>query len=1007
MKKTIYLVLLMAFAGLFQACSEEHHQPDLDAYIQHYDGYSVTTFHSTLRWNVDPLKTFTVRLIAKNKPVILELQTTCEFTEDYMKVSMIIPEMTRIEDDTYILVSDHFLGKTPRRYLIQFVGEEAEKIDDADEELKKEGYGAYLLGSGSASDPYLIGSSDDFNNFLSVLSIDDHYAAGYYFQQTADIQWRSGAKEENRTLGNLTFAGHYSGDCKRISDLSYSGGKEATEDSDRGIFKALKNGAYLSDLIVDDIYINNAHSRVGAIAGNAEGIVSISNVIVTGHLEANSLIGGLIGSVSNNAQVSILQCKSNLSISAIGEAVGGAVGKCENAALTIRDFHTIHSGSYASAVSSGFEEDPIADRFVVESDGKYVGGVIGHVKNASFEVNGVLLLHSSNTNNDNIRILYAKEYLGGIVGYVESLSATSSIANTELALVYKVADKYVGGCIGYANVTQPLQLSEVLVSGPIHGSESVAAGIGYLQLKESFDLSVDGFKFGSNTYLECPYYCSGDLYVGGFAGRVEGTGAENNALYIRDLEMAGNITAAHSDESYGYVGGIAGFMNKATLELRSSTVGTGSMEVKGPYKVGGLIGELKDGVVDGENSISMNNSAPKIPAKSSLKTCFYGKVLPYDKEAAARYLGGAIGNVINSSVDGLHVNATVTGNGNYTGGVFGFISYDNDKKVCDCSFEGFVDAVHYAGGVVGEIEKKGKLEECINYGTVKGKDHLGGVVGHVQYGSDEPYVNYCVNIGEVTGENFVGGVVGATSATSVHDWCKIHNSANYGTVTGNASSSSPYPGVGGILGKAKDRRCVVQYSVNFGTIIGSGENVCVGGIAGKMGSGSSNTSLNVSLRESANYGEVRSNTSDSYTGGIIGYLERANIGNEDNSIVQNCYNSGYLPSDLSNDAGGIVGCSATYSLIDCCVNYGQVPYGNGIMGTDDGNGTYSNCYTLEGTYQSGSLWPKSVHVFSADEMGSYGYWNDTDLDFSDVWVIQNGRPELRYCPFQYTSRPAN
>ena len=77
MKKTIYLVLLMAFAGLFQSCSEEYHQPDLDAYIQHYDGYSVTTFHSTLRWNVDPLKTFTVRLIAKNKPVILELQTTC------------------------------------------------------------------------------------------------------------------------------------------------------------------------------------------------------------------------------------------------------------------------------------------------------------------------------------------------------------------------------------------------------------------------------------------------------------------------------------------------------------------------------------------------------------------------------------------------------------------------------------------------------------------------------------------------------------------------------------------------------------------------------------------------------------------------------------------------------------------------------------------------------------------------------------------------------------------
>jgi hypothetical protein len=308
---------------------------------------------------------------------------------------------------------------------------------------------------------------------------------------------------------------------------------------------------------------------------------------------------------------------------------------------------------------------------------------------------------------------------------------------------------------------------------------------------------------------------------------------------------------------------------------------------------------------------------------------------------------------------------------------------------------------------VGEIQKRGKVTECINYGSINGSNQLGGVVGRINYDDDEPYVNYCVNLGSVTGVKYVGGIAGYMAGTD-RDWCKIHNSANYGTVTGHSNESSPYSGVGGILGKGNNRKCEVKFCVNFGTVKGSGTNVCVGGIAGKMGSGSLDVSLNVSLRESANYGEVSSSTADSYVGGVLGYLERANEWNEDNSITENCYNAGYIPSKLDNDPGGIVGCSANQSLIRKCVNYGNVPHGNGIMGTQDGNGNYSDCYTLYNTYKEGestNIWPKHVNIFYTDNMNSQSYWDDTALNFSETWILKNGKAELRNCPFQYSKAP--
>ena len=155
---------------------------------------------------------------------------------------------------------------------------------------------------------------------------------------------------------------------------------------------------------------------------------------------------------------------------------------------------------------------------------------------------------------------------------------------------------------------------------------------------------------------------------------------------------------------------------------------------------------------------------------------------------------------------------------------------------------------------------------------------------------------------------------------------------------------------------------------------------------------------------------MESASNDSYVGGITGYLEEGRYFYKDNSIVENCYNSADIDQNTKHDAGGIVGCMDNNCLVQYSVNYGMLPYGNGIIGTgnsDEGDEwDYSYIYTLKGTYKSGSIWPSGTNVFDAEEMGSDDYWKGK-LNFDRYWIIRNGRPELITCPFQYTKAPEN
>ena len=167
---------------------------------------------------------------------------------------------------------------------------------------------------------------------------------------------------------------------------------------------------------------------------------------------------------------------------------------------------------------------------------------------------------------------------------------------------------------------------------------------------------------------------------------------------------------------------------------------------------------------------------------------------------------------------------------------------------------------------------------------------------------------------------------------------------------------------------------------------GDGANV---GLIGRLGAGDyDSTELwpsGVAVRNVAVYGSVYANRS---VGGIVGKIGKT----ADTAIIENCANFASIEATDAKGTGGIVGASWNLSLVKNCYNAGTVkntgkPSVGGISGsnegqivncynvgtviasgstasiaTDNGGGTYTNCYWLTGTADMG------VYDITSDEI---------------------------------------
>ena len=145
---------------------------------------------------------------------------------------------------------------------------------------------------------------------------------------------------------------------------------------------------------------------------------------------------------------------------------------------------------------------------------------------------------------------------------------------------------------------------------------------------------------------------------------------------------------------------------------------------------------------------------------------------------ASQYYMGLFGCTYEGTIKNLtfeYANVTKTNNyaGVLVGKAFGGSTLQNIKISNTCQIKGG----KYTGGIAGYLV--GNAYNCVNYATVQGIQNIGGLCGHYSRSRTGNSMTACANYGNVTASSLaVGGLVGYFDSGTIQD-C-----ANYGDVKG-------------------------------------------------------------------------------------------------------------------------------------------------------------------------------------------------------------------------------
>ena len=162
-------------------------------------------------------------------------------------------------------------------------------------------------GSGTAADPFLIGTDNDLKQFATDVNDSEEYAAAFY-----------------RLVANVSASG--TGNITR----AFTGALEGGVDEATGQFYTISNlshalfdkidGGTVKNIVLKDVTV----SGNGAIANTATGDTRIYNCgVLSGSITGSGNVGSLVGTLDGNARV--INCYSYATVSG-GTWAGGIVG---------------------------------------------------------------------------------------------------------------------------------------------------------------------------------------------------------------------------------------------------------------------------------------------------------------------------------------------------------------------------------------------------------------------------------------------------------------------------------------------------------------------------------------------------------------------------------------------------------------------------------------------------------------------------------------------------------
>ena len=410
----------------------------------------------------------------------------------------------------------------------------------------------------------------------------------------------------------------------------------------------------------------------------------------------------------------------------------------------------------------------------ITGTGNYVGGIAGYL-NSYNQIKDVIV--SANVTG--------VTYVGGIAGYLYAgfpawINLSSTIFEGNI-----VGNNYVGGIIGDKNDAQVTLTSTINKGGTIVGATNVGRIIGSTQsITNNIALNtilVNGATTPSTDFNgQNGYDVTANMLndINAYEGIVDtAIGGDNNTNgYYFDYNSVGKIVLTPATSFTLAGAGTVGdpYLINTTAELRQVSLRLSSYfklvndldftDLKA-YMLSSSANQFT-GNFDGNNKKISNYS---IIGVQNLGLFGYttgapikNLLLDHFTISGISFVGSLVGRG-QSDMSAISIsNATITGTGNFVGGIAGYLNSYNQIK--DVIVSANVTGVTYVGGIVGYLNASFpawiNLSSAIFEGNVVGNNYVGGIIGN----KNDAQVTLTGTVnkgGTITGTTNVGRIIGS------------------------------------------------------------------------------------------------------------------------------------------------------------------------------------------------------------------------------------------------------
>ncbi|HBG26179.1 MAG: hypothetical protein A2Y10_13540 [Planctomycetes bacterium GWF2_41_51] len=679
-------------------------------------------------------------------------------------------------------------------------------------------FAKYSGGSGTETDPYLIGTPRDMN---AIGTYSEDWNS--YFKVVADInlaEYNDVKRYKMAGDSSLSFNGSFDGQNHFISNLTYL----ANDRNQLGLFGTIGTAGEVCNVKIRNVNIHISpyggmmSGIVGAIAGENKG--TIFQCSSTGRVAGSYSIGGLVGVNSGT----ISQCFSNAEVKGemnLGGMVGhntGNINNCYstgdvtgnywNSADIVGGFvGTNYSGAHiTNCYSIGTASGSSGVGQFVGSTGGMITGCFGRsaaTKNLNTYLNaGWDFVNETVNGVDDIWIIdegvtyplfvFACQtvFVPNVTGMTLT-DASAVITNTNLftgTISNAYSETVTKGCIiEQAPVAGRLVISESKVNIVVSLGIKYSGGHGIEQdpylianpedMNEIGQMSADWDKY---------FMLVADINMAGFTGTkykiIGNSTTKFSGVFDGDGHVIYNLTYVTTSSTSNI--GLFGYTHNALI--KNLGIENINISSKGAY-IGGLCGYKYSG---------------------SIYECYVkGNV------SGKNYVGGLSGYADSGNIINCYSIANINGTNDNAGGLCGA----NTGSITNCYSSSSVTGGNSINGSNTGIlcgKNSGTIADCYVAGSVSGMNYTGGLCGYVDTG----YISHCYSVCDITVRNgYHGGGLCGFNNNGIIDSC-------FSTGTMNRSSYLAY--AGGLCGSNKS-----SISNSYSTFIITGDYM-IGGLTG-------------------------------------------------------------------------------------------------------------------------------------------------------------------------------